>query len=58
MVFRAIREEQKISYARFVMLLSPRVFLLELLLIFLEEMFSDIRDRMLELVYQNLNWAC
>ncbi len=55
MVFRAIGEEQKISHAPFVILLSPRAFQLELLLIFLEEMISDKRDRMLELVYQNLN---
>jgi hypothetical protein len=55
--FRAIREEKKISHAPFVILLSPHAFQLEILLIFLEEMFSD-RDRMLELVYQNLNWAC
>jgi hypothetical protein len=57
MVFRAIWEEQKISHAPFVMLLSPRAFQLEHLLIFLEEMFSDKRDRMLELVNQNFNWA-
>ena len=58
MVFRAIWEEQKISHAPFVMLLSPRAFQIEHLLIFLEEMFSDERDLMLELVNQNFNWAC
>ena len=56
--YRAIWEEQKISHAPFVMLLSPRAFQLEHLLIFLEEMFSDERDRMMELVNQNFNWAC
>ena len=44
--------------APFVVLLSPRAFQIEHLLIFLEEMFSDERDLMLELVNQNFNWAC
>jgi hypothetical protein len=60
MVFRAIREpgEEQKYHIPFCDISFTTCFRLELLLIILEKMFSDKRDRMLELVYQNLNWAC
>ncbi len=54
MVFRADMVEPKILHAPFVILLSLGVLQLELLLIFLVELFSDKSDRMSELVYQNV----
>ena len=52
MVFRANGAEPKMSHAPFVILHSLGALHLELLLIFLVELFSDNIDRMLELLYQ------